>query len=39
MENHQKIARYIVANTKRRMLVLVDFQNDYYSETTELYTS
>ena len=31
MENYLKVVRYIVTNTKRGMLVLVDFQNNYYS--------
>jgi len=31
MENNRKVVRYIVTNTKRRMLVLVDFQDDYHS--------
>ena len=31
MENHWKMARCVIANTKKGMLVLVDFQDDYYS--------
>jgi len=31
MENNRKVAKYVVTNTKRRVLVLVDFQDDYYS--------
>ena len=31
VENHWKVVRCIIANTRREMLVLVDFQNDYYS--------
>jgi len=31
MENYQEIARCVVANTGRGMLVLIDFQNNYYS--------
>ena len=31
MESHWKVARYAVANIRKRVLVLVDFQNDYYN--------
>ena len=31
IENHQKMARCVVTNTKREVLVLVDFQDNYYS--------
>jgi len=31
VENYQKIVRCIIANTGREVLVLVDFQDDYYS--------
>jgi len=30
-ENYQKVVRYIIANTRREILVLVGFQDDYYS--------
>ena len=31
MEDYWKVARYIIANTRRKVLVLVDFQNNYYN--------
>ena len=31
MENHQKVVKYIVTNTGREVLVLVDFQDTYYN--------
>ena len=31
MENHQKVVRCVVANTGEEVLVLVDFEDDYYS--------
>jgi len=31
MENHWKVVRCVVANIRRGVLVLVDFQDDYYS--------
>jgi len=31
VENYWKVVRCIVANTRRGMLVLVDFQDDYHS--------
>ena len=31
VENHQKVARCVVANTRIGVLVLVNFQNDYFS--------
>jgi len=31
MKNYQKMAKCVVTNTRREILVLVDFQNDYYS--------
>jgi len=31
MENHQKVVICVAANTGREVLVLVDFQDKYYS--------
>jgi len=31
MKNYQSMARYVVANTRRVVLVLVNFQISYYS--------
>ena len=31
VENHWKVVRCVIASTRREMLVLVDFQDDYYS--------
>ena len=31
VKNHWKVARCVIANTRKGLLVLVDFQNDYYS--------
>ena len=31
VKDYQKVVRYIIDNIKRVILVLVDFQNDYYS--------
>ena len=31
MEDHQKVVRYVVTNTGREVLVLVDFQDNYHS--------
>ena len=31
MENYWKVVRYVIVNTGREILVLVDFQDDYYN--------
>jgi len=31
VENYQKVVRYVIANTRREVLVLVGFQDNYYS--------
>ena len=36
--DHWKVARCVIANTRREVLVLVDFQDDYHS-VNRLYTS
>jgi len=36
MEDYQKVVRCINTNTGREMLVLVDFQNDYYSVSYQI---
>ena len=37
MENHQQVVRCVAANTGREVLVLVDFQNKYYSVSYWIY--
>ena len=36
MENHWKVARYVVTNTKREALVVVNFQDSYYSVSYQI---
>ena len=31
MEDHQKVVRCVITNIEREVLVLVDFQDNYYS--------
>jgi len=36
VENHWKVARYVVTNTKREALVVVNFQDSYYSVSYQI---
>jgi len=37
MKDYWKVARYVITNTRRKVLVLVNFQNKYYSVSYQIY--